>query len=68
MPLRFWVEAKSHMADIYKRHKKDDRAYTRCYCEIVEKSPGVKTLIMLGDAWLGIQEVSEYTFQLGIAH
>lgn len=44
------------MADIYKNHKNDLRAYCRCFSEIVERNPSVTAWILLGDAYMSIQE------------
>ncbi len=51
------MDAKSRMADIYKNYKHDVRAYCRCFSEIVEKNPTTANWILLGDAYMSIQEV-----------
>ncbi|KAH6596442.1 hypothetical protein BASA50_005148 [Batrachochytrium salamandrivorans] len=52
----YFIEAKSRMADIYLKYKKSPKNYARCYSEIVEKSPSVESCILLGDAYMNIQE------------
>jgi Flp pilus assembly protein TadD len=44
------------MADIYKRYKNDNQAYAKCYKDLVAKYPGLKSLLLLGDAYLKIEE------------
>ncbi|KAJ3224194.1 Tetratricopeptide repeat protein 21B [Clydaea vesicula] len=52
----YFIEAKSRMADVYKIYKNDQRAYARCYSEMVDKNPSVKSWLLLGDAYMNIQE------------
>ncbi|KAJ3090291.1 Tetratricopeptide repeat protein 21B [Quaeritorhiza haematococci] len=52
----FFIEAKSKMADIYLKHKNDRKGYARCYSEMVEKNPTVESCLLLGDAYMNIQE------------
>ncbi|KAJ1551311.1 Tetratricopeptide repeat protein 21B, partial [Cladochytrium tenue] len=44
------------MADIYLEHKKDRRAYARCYNELVQRHNTVESSLLLGDAYMNIQE------------
>lgn len=51
--------AKAAMADIYIKHRKDKKAYARCYTAIVEHQPTVQNYLILGDALLNIQEPAD---------
>lgn len=51
--------AKAAMADIYMKHRKDKKAYARCYKAIVDHQPTVQNYLILGDALLSIQEPSD---------
>eukprot|EP00442_Polarella_glacialis_P051442 CAMPEP_0115123512 /NCGR_PEP_ID=MMETSP0227-20121206/47587_1 /TAXON_ID=89957 /ORGANISM="Polarella glacialis, Strain CCMP 1383" /LENGTH=1331 /DNA_ID=CAMNT_0002525899 /DNA_START=18 /DNA_END=4010 /DNA_ORIENTATION=- len=51
-----FATAKAAMADIYLRHRKDKKAYARCYKAIVDHAPTVQNYLTLGDALLSIQE------------
>lgn len=52
----YYVQAKKKMADIYLNHRKEKHLYASCYREIVEKLPSPHTYLMLGDAYMYIQE------------
>ncbi|BFZ22635.1 hypothetical protein BsWGS_25674 [Bradybaena similaris] len=52
----YFVEAREKMADIYLNHRKDKRLYASCYRELVEKHPSPHTSLLLGDAYMSIQE------------
>lgn len=45
------------MADIYMKYKNDKKAYARCYSELVEREPTVESCLLLGDAYMNLQEV-----------
>uniref|UniRef100_A0A8C5BGI6 Tetratricopeptide repeat domain 21B n=1 Tax=Gadus morhua TaxID=8049 RepID=A0A8C5BGI6_GADMO len=51
-----YVQAKEKMADIYLNHRKEKRLYCGCYREMVEKMPSSHTFLLLGDAYMNIQE------------
>ncbi|CAJ1394225.1 unnamed protein product [Effrenium voratum] len=51
--------AKAAMADIYLKHRKDKKAYARCYKAIVDHAPTVQNYLILGDALLSIQEPAD---------
>lgn len=51
-----FIAAKSKMADIYLKHKKDVKNYAKCYSEIVQKKPTMESCLLLGDAYMNIQE------------
>eukprot|EP00951_Prasinocladus_malaysianus_P044152 scaffold563722_cov31-Prasinocladus_malaysianus.AAC.1 len=48
--------SKVAMADIYLKHHHDKHAYARCYMELVELRPDAQTHIMLGEAFMQIQD------------
>uniref|UniRef100_A0A8C6SMK6 Tetratricopeptide repeat protein 21B n=1 Tax=Neogobius melanostomus TaxID=47308 RepID=A0A8C6SMK6_9GOBI len=52
----YYIQAKEKMADIYLTHRRDKRLYASCYREIVEKLPSPHTYLLLGDAYMNIQE------------
>lgn len=51
------MEAREKMAQIYLHHRKDPRLYAGCYRELAEKNPTTQTQLLLGDAYMAIQEV-----------
>ncbi|KAM4698341.1 tetratricopeptide repeat protein 21B isoform 1-T1 [Rhinophrynus dorsalis] len=52
----YFVQAKEKMADIYLHHRKDKKLYVSCYRDLVEKLPSSHTYLLLGDAYMNIQE------------
>uniref|UniRef100_A0AAR2KGP0 Tetratricopeptide repeat protein 21B n=1 Tax=Pygocentrus nattereri TaxID=42514 RepID=A0AAR2KGP0_PYGNA len=52
----YYVQAKEKMADIYLNHRKEKRLYVSCYRDLVEKMPSSHTYLLLGDAYMNIQE------------
>ncbi|XP_070546763.1 tetratricopeptide repeat protein 21B-like [Ptychodera flava] len=52
----YYVEAKEKMADIYLNYRKDKRLYASCYRELVDKHQSPHTSLLLGDAYMSIQE------------
>ncbi|XP_020499812.1 tetratricopeptide repeat protein 21B [Labrus bergylta] len=52
----YYIQAKEKMGDIYLNHRKDKRLYASCYREMVEKLPSPHTYLLLGDAFINIQE------------
>nr|DBA19793.1 TPA: hypothetical protein GDO54_015570 [Pyxicephalus adspersus] len=52
----YFVQAKEKMADIYLQHRKDKKLYVSCYRDLVEKVPSSHTYLLLGDAYMNIQE------------
>ncbi|XP_048050611.1 tetratricopeptide repeat protein 21B isoform X1 [Megalobrama amblycephala] len=52
----YYVEAKEKMADIYLNHRKEKRLYVSCYRDLVDKLPSPHTFLLLGDAYINIQE------------
>ncbi|XP_012939708.1 tetratricopeptide repeat protein 21B isoform X2 [Aplysia californica] len=52
----YFVEAREKMADIYLNHRKDKRLYASCYRELNDKHPSTHTCLLLGDAYMSVQE------------
>ena len=52
----YYIQAKEKMAEIYLKHRKDKRMYAQCYRQIVEKSGSAHSYVLLGDAYMAIQE------------
>ena len=57
----YFVQAREKMAEIYLHHRKDKRLYASCYRELVDKHPSPHTCLLLGDAYMSIQEVCSYS-------
>uniref|UniRef100_A0A8C3K4I9 Tetratricopeptide repeat protein 21B n=1 Tax=Calidris pygmaea TaxID=425635 RepID=A0A8C3K4I9_9CHAR len=55
----YFVQAKEKMADVYLQYRKDKKLYAGCYRDLVEKLPSAHTFLLLGDAYLNIQEPDE---------
>ncbi|XP_006869241.1 PREDICTED: tetratricopeptide repeat protein 21A [Chrysochloris asiatica] len=51
-----YTEAKEKMASIYLQNRKDVRLYIGCYRDLCENLPGPHTSLLLGDAFMTIQE------------
>ncbi|XP_070582558.1 tetratricopeptide repeat protein 21A isoform X2 [Erythrolamprus reginae] len=52
----YYTEVKEKMAQIYLSIRKDKRLYIGCYCELCENLPSPQTSLLLGDAYMNIQE------------
>ncbi|XP_055680428.1 tetratricopeptide repeat protein 21B-like [Lutzomyia longipalpis] len=52
----YYFQAKTKMANIYLTHRKDRVAFAQCFRELVEEYPEPESYIMLGDAYMSIQE------------
>lgn len=52
----YYVQARTKMADVYMKNKKDRLAFAQCFRELVDNCPGAESSIMLGDAYMSIQE------------
>ncbi|KAE8581031.1 hypothetical protein XENTR_v10024640 [Xenopus tropicalis] len=52
----YFVQAKEKMAEIYLKHRKDKKLYVSCYRDLVDKLPSSHTYLLLGDAYMNIQE------------
>ncbi|XP_048342203.1 tetratricopeptide repeat protein 21B isoform X2 [Sphaerodactylus townsendi] len=55
----YFVQAKEKMARIYLEYRKDKKLYANCYRDLVEKLPSSHSLLLLGDAYMNIQEPEE---------
>ncbi|XP_006153641.1 tetratricopeptide repeat protein 21B isoform X1 [Tupaia chinensis] len=55
----YYIEAKEKMADIYLKHRKEKMLYITCYREIAERIPNPRSFLLLGDAYMNIQEPEE---------
>ncbi|XP_068223465.1 tetratricopeptide repeat protein 21B-like [Palaemon carinicauda] len=53
---QYYLEARDKMASIYLNHLKDKRMFASCYKEVVEKNPTPQSYLLLGDAYMSIQE------------
>ena len=53
----YYIQAKEKMAGIYLTHSKDKQLYIACFKELADKMPGPPTALLLGDAYMNIQEV-----------
>ncbi|OCT63545.1 hypothetical protein XELAEV_18044641mg [Xenopus laevis] len=52
----YFVQAKQKMAEIYLKHRKDKKLFVSCYRDLVDKLPSSHTYLLLGDAYMNIQE------------
>uniref|UniRef100_A0A8C2CMV6 Tetratricopeptide repeat domain 21B n=1 Tax=Cyprinus carpio TaxID=7962 RepID=A0A8C2CMV6_CYPCA len=52
----YYIQAKEKMAEIYLNHRKEKRLYVSCYRDLVDKLPSPHTFLLLGDAYMNIQE------------
>ncbi|KAM4605930.1 tetratricopeptide repeat protein 21B-like [Polymixia lowei] len=51
-----YIEARQKMADIYLVHRRDKKLYIACYREIREVLPALQSSLLLGEAYMKIQE------------
>ncbi|XP_006124853.2 tetratricopeptide repeat protein 21B isoform X3 [Pelodiscus sinensis] len=56
----YFVQAKIKMADIYLQYRKEKKLYATCYRDLVDKLPSCHTFLLLGDAYMNIQEAINY--------
>ncbi|XP_008834599.1 tetratricopeptide repeat protein 21A isoform X1 [Nannospalax galili] len=52
----YYTEAREKMASIYLHTRKDIRLYIGCYLELCQHLPGPHSSLLLGDAFMSIQE------------
>ncbi|XP_014219398.1 tetratricopeptide repeat protein 21B-like [Copidosoma floridanum] len=52
----YFLQARTKLADVHLKRRKDRYSFAKCFRELVEKCPGAETYSMLGDAYLAIQE------------
>ncbi|XP_054978983.1 tetratricopeptide repeat protein 21B [Sorex araneus] len=55
----YFTEAKEKMADIYLKYRKEKMLYIACYREVAERLPSPRSFLLLGDAYMNIQEPEE---------
>eukprot|EP00899_Mesostigma_viride_P018008 jgi/Mesvir1/26208/Mv02392-RA.1 len=51
-----YLKAKVAAADIHLKHRKDKAAYASCYLDLVNSFPDAQTQVLLGEAYMRIQE------------
>ncbi|XP_063227668.1 tetratricopeptide repeat protein 21B-like [Bacillus rossius redtenbacheri] len=51
-----YQQARCRMADIHLNHRRDRRAYVETFRELMDTAPGPRSLAMLGDAYMSVQE------------
>ncbi|XP_067824088.1 tetratricopeptide repeat protein 21B-like [Heptranchias perlo] len=52
----YYIEAKEKLAQIYLHKQKDKKLYIRCYRDLCEQFPSPQINLLLGDAYITIQE------------
>ncbi|CAL8090938.1 unnamed protein product [Calicophoron daubneyi] len=52
----YYLIARQHMADIYLNHRKEKKLYAACYRELADKLDTTEAHLLLGDAYMTIQE------------
>ncbi|GCC29261.1 hypothetical protein chiPu_0007699 [Chiloscyllium punctatum] len=52
----YYIEAQKKLAEIYLHKQKDQKLYIRCYKDLHEKFPNTQISLLLGDAYIAIQE------------
>ncbi|XP_068157433.1 tetratricopeptide repeat protein 21B-like [Drosophila tropicalis] len=52
----YYIQARTNLANIYLHHQKDRTAFSNCFKELVETRPEPKSYLMLGEAYMSIQE------------
>ena len=57
-----YVQAREKLAEIYLKHRRDKKLYIKTYKELVDRDPKPEALVILGDAYMSIMEVSRAAF------
>jgi len=52
----YYVQAKQRMANIYLQYRKDKELYAACYRDLVAMNPTPHTYLLMGDAYMRIQD------------
>ena len=55
----YYVQAREKLADIYLKHRRDKKLFIKTYKELVDRDPTPSALVILGDAYMSIMEVSK---------
>ena len=58
----YYIKAQAVMADIYLFHRNDKRMFINCYRRLVDSNPTIQACLLLGDAYMRLQEVSRQSF------
>ncbi|XP_058128172.1 tetratricopeptide repeat protein 21B-like [Anopheles ziemanni] len=53
---QYYIQAKTKMAYIYLNHRKDRLTFAQCFRELVANCPNASSHLILGDAYMSIQE------------
>ncbi|XP_078085798.1 tetratricopeptide repeat protein 21B [Mustelus asterias] len=53
---QYYIEAQKKLAQIYLHKQKDKRLYIKCYIDLYERFPNPQISLLLGDAYITIQE------------
>uniref|UniRef100_A0A1B6BXL6 Tetratricopeptide repeat protein 21B n=2 Tax=Clastoptera arizonana TaxID=38151 RepID=A0A1B6BXL6_9HEMI len=66
----YYLQACKKMADIHLNKLKDAQAYADCFRQLVDSKPTTENLIMLGDAYMAIQEpdLAVKTYEKAMQH
>ncbi|XP_047136983.1 tetratricopeptide repeat protein 21B isoform X1 [Hydra vulgaris] len=52
----YYLQAREKMANVYLKHRKDKKLFISVYRELVDKKPNTESFLLLGDAYMSIQE------------
>ncbi|KAM7360843.1 tetratricopeptide repeat protein 21B-like isoform 2-T5 [Cochliomyia hominivorax] len=52
----YYIQAKTNLANIYLQYRKDRVAFAKCFKELVDICPESESYLMLGEAYMSIQE------------
>ncbi|XP_030382481.1 tetratricopeptide repeat protein 21B-like isoform X3 [Scaptodrosophila lebanonensis] len=52
----YFLQAKTNLANVHLVHRKDRAAFSKCFTELVQARPEPESYLMLGDAYMSIQE------------
>ena len=55
----YYIQAREKLAEVYLKHRHDKKLYIKTYKELVDRDPKPESLVILGDAYMSIMEVSE---------
>lgn len=51
---QYYMQARTKLADIYLKHRRDRSAFMQCFREIIEHCPGPESYLLFGDACMKI--------------
>ncbi|XP_017846384.1 tetratricopeptide repeat protein 21B-like [Drosophila busckii] len=55
----YYIHARTQLANIFLQHQKNRSAFSKCFKELVKVRPEPKSFLMLGEAYLSIQEIDK---------